>query len=100
MSDTSQIDIDYENGPSGNCPVQAEGFINGYPFYFRSRHMHWSLRVASDVDGDPFNADSWTHIEEYPISKEDEHYKVAAGYATKEECIEFIERAAKLYNER
>ena len=28
----------------GNCPVQAEGKINGKPFYFRARGECWSHR--------------------------------------------------------
>lgn len=36
----------------GNCPVQAEGTINGEPFYFRARWDHWSLGVG----GDPVSA--------------------------------------------
>lgn len=29
----------------GNCPVQAEGTIDGVPFYFRSRGERWSFSV-------------------------------------------------------
>lgn len=32
----------------GNCPVQAEGTINGKPFYFRARGQHWSLGIGDD----------------------------------------------------
>lgn len=30
----------------GNCPVQADGFIDGEPFYFRSRGQHWSIEIG------------------------------------------------------
>lgn len=30
----------------GNCPVQAEGMVDGQPFYFRARGAHWSLDVG------------------------------------------------------
>lgn len=91
------MNIVYENGPGGACPVQAEGTINGYPFYFRSRHEHWSIRIASDKDKDPYDDDAWYFIEEYPLKEGEEYPTVAAGHATKEECIEFIEKAAKKY---
>ena len=29
----------------GMCPTQAEGTINGNPFYFRARHGEWTLDV-------------------------------------------------------
>ena len=74
-------------GPVGVCPVQAEGTINGYPFYFRSRHARWSLHVASSPSGDALDEDAWTISEDYPM----------AGYATHDECIAFIERQAQTF---
>ena len=83
------------NGPGGVCPVQAEGTISGYPFYFRSRHARWSLHVASSPSGDPLDDDAWTIIEDYPLKGEtEETRRVSAGYATKDECMRFIERHA------
>lgn len=89
------MDIQYTNGPGGVCPVQAEGTISGYPFYFRSRGESWSLRVASSPSSDPLDDDAWVVTEDYPLEDEDYEYRhVAAGYATKAECIRFIERHA------
>lgn len=39
----------------GYAPVQAEGRVNGLPFYWRSRHEHYSLSVAADPGGDPLH---------------------------------------------
>jgi len=90
------VEVIYTSEPAGTCPVQAEGTINGYPFYFRSRHARWSMRIASSKEGDPFNNDALFIEEDYP-TKEDqaEHRRVSAGYASKEECTEFIERCAE-----
>lgn len=33
-------------GIGGNCPVQAEGTIDGAPFYFRARGEHWSIEIG------------------------------------------------------
>ena len=30
----------------GMCPTQAEGTMNGNPFYFRARHGDWTLTVV------------------------------------------------------
>ena len=44
----------------GNCPVQAEGTINGNAFYFRARGQSWSLGIGgADPCGDP----EWEHRE-------------------------------------
>ena len=40
----------------GACPFQANGKINGFPFYFRARHGMWTLevaRVGEDPVGNP-----------------------------------------------
>jgi len=92
------MDIQYSNGPCGSCPVQAEGTISGYPFYFRSRHARWSLHVASSPSGDPLDDDAWSTIEDYPVIGEtEENRRVSAGYATENECIAFIERHAATF---
>lgn len=40
----------------GYCPVQADGYVDTLPFYFRARGEHWSLQVAADPDGDAVGA--------------------------------------------
>jgi hypothetical protein len=37
----------------GNCPLQAEGTINGVPFYFRARGGSWSMGIGQDPVGIP-----------------------------------------------
>jgi len=37
----------------GLCPVQAEGTIDGKPFYFRARHRQWSIGIGDDPVGAP-----------------------------------------------
>lgn len=44
--DTVDEPIVVIHGIGGNCPVQAEGTINGAPFYFRARGEHWSMEVG------------------------------------------------------
>lgn len=54
----------------GMCPVQAEGTVGGFPFYFRARHTSWEFAVAEkgkdpvDVCCDPamkgfYRAEPW-----------------------------------------
>lgn len=38
--------------PSGNCPVQAEGYFLGHYFYFRARGEHATIEF-NKVEGGP-----------------------------------------------
>lgn len=78
----------------GNCPVQAEGTIDGMPFYFRARGEHWSFSVADTPDGPPVEGKGFYYEEDYG----DEPY--AAGWMPESEAYVFIEKAAKLYRTR
>lgn len=37
----------------GYCPVQADGFVNGLPFYFHARFDTWTFAIAQTPDIDP-----------------------------------------------
>lgn len=37
---------------SGICPVQAEGTIDGLPFYFRARGQRWSIEIGKSSDAE------------------------------------------------
>lgn len=68
----------------GNCPVQADGEIDGEPFYFHARGSRWSLEIGH---GDSV----WEHTEQYS----DVQY--AAGWMTLEEARAFIAKGAELW---
>jgi hypothetical protein len=40
------------------APVQAEGVIDGRPFYFRARHEEWTFSVAEQPGLHPADIDS------------------------------------------
>lgn len=96
--------IYYTQEPSGNCPVQAEGTINGLPFYFRSRGGHWALSIAKTPNGSPLDYEnSWYHRELYdgvnrddPTTVSSDGFLFGAGWAEPEECKAFIEKAAAI----
>lgn len=72
----------------GCCPVQAEGTIDGKPFYFRARGASWSMSIGgSDIVGNP----DWYYKQAYG----DDAF--SAGYMTEEEAITFINQSANLY---
>lgn len=71
----------------GNCPVQAEGTINGKPFYFRARGEIWSLGIGG---ADPCGKPEWEHLEwfgEWPD----------AGWMTTEEATDFLKPSRRRY---
>ncbi len=46
----------------GSCPIQAEGFIDDQPFYFRARGSQWSMEIGGDV---PLGTPQWSYEEPY-----------------------------------
>lgn len=75
----------------GNCPVQAEGTVDGEPFYFRARGERWSMSVGGD---DVVGAPDWYYEEPYG----DRPY--AAGWMSEYEARRFIEEAADRWRNR
>lgn len=74
----------------GNCPVQADGTIDGVPFYFRARGSHWSMGIGPQ----PIDAPEWYHRELWC----DDPY--GAGWMSEEEAERMIRICAKWYSER
>jgi hypothetical protein len=73
----------------GQCPVQAEGKLDGNEFYFRARGERWTLSVGgADVVASP----DWHYEESYGESRFD------AGWMSKEEALNFLRKAANLYH--
>lgn len=66
----------------GNCPVQAEGTINGAPFYFRARGARWRVEV-----GEPHFWSMEQPFGEWPD----------AGWMSEDDARGFIEIAAGLF---
>lgn len=76
----------------GNCPVQAQGTVDGVSFYFRSRGEGWSFSVGAD----PLSVlmgqeEGFNYWEDYPGGA------YAAGWIEEEEALSFIETGARLY---
>lgn len=79
----------------GNCPVQAEGTINGQPFYFRARGDSWSLEVGKPGASDYVSAEwetVWEHAEWFGQWPD-------AGWMAPEQAEGFLRQAAARYAE-
>jgi hypothetical protein len=71
----------------GFCPVQAEGTVDGKPFYFRARGSHWAINIGGE---DLILQPDWRYEEDYGMWPE-------AGWMTEEEARAFIQKAVALY---
>lgn len=80
-----QLYIEYLGG---NCPVQAEGTVNGKRFYFRARGTHWSMGIGGD---EPVGEPEWIRQEKWGDGP------FAAGWMPEEEARRIIERCAAAY---
>lgn len=68
----------------GQCPVQAEGTVDGVPFYFRARHRHWTFTAGAD----PLNEDEFYISNVYGTGPHD------AGYMPEEVALGIIRYCA------
>jgi hypothetical protein len=78
----------------GACPVQAEGTINGHPFYFRYRGDEWSLTIAPK-NGDPMDIDHAV----YYRSRHDHTGEIFNGWMEDDEVREIISACAREWME-
>jgi hypothetical protein len=79
----------------GFCPVQADGTINGVPFYFRSRHTHWSIGIGEDPVAATMSGHGlYYRCEPWGDGPHD------AGYMPVEVAQAFIEQCAKDFEEQ
>lgn len=75
-------------GFGGNCPVQAEGELDGAFWYFRARGSHWSITVHVDPEQRYWCTDRselYYHDEPYGEFPD-------AGWMPREEAAAFIVR--------
>lgn len=68
----------------GNCPVQAEGTIDGVRFYFRARGSHWEFHVAQ-TDADLFKNELFSIDRSYKPGDD-----FAAGWMPQHEAVAFM----------
>jgi hypothetical protein len=79
----------------GNCPVQAEGTIDGVPFYFRARGRRWAMSIGKDPVG--ILATIETRTDEWFAEATWGTERFAAGWMPEEEARRLIDWCAAEY---
>ncbi len=76
--------------PTGNCPVQAEGWFLGYYFYFRSRWETASIEFSkTEKDWDENIISRRYYLAGFPSA--------AAGWISEKEAIRLIYKGLLLF---
>lgn len=79
----------------GNCPVQAEGTIDGAPFYFRARGDEWSIEIGGGFVLE--DASKGIPATGFYMEREYGDGPYDAGWMPVEEARSFINEAATEY---
>lgn len=53
MEEIEHNDLKLKGRIYGSAPVQADGTINGFPFYFRARRNEWTFAISENPDISP-----------------------------------------------
>lgn len=81
--------------PSGNCPVQSEGFLStGEFYYFRARGSRWRMEICESESEWAKNQIIFAYGETYPGDE------FSAGWMSKREAIKFANKAVKFYYQK
>lgn len=80
---------------AGYCPVQAEGTIDGVPFYFRARGRRWSMSIGKNpvsiLTTIEANTDEWYAESTWGLER------FAAGWMPEAEARRLVEWCASEY---
>jgi hypothetical protein len=76
------------------APVQAEGMVCGYPFYFRARYEHWTFSVSEHAGVDPVDRDAEESGRRYGFFREGRYgtESFAASWMSREDAEAIIKR--------
>lgn len=84
----------------GSAPVQGEGTINGYPFYFRARHDEWTFSISENAEVDPVDIQLIETGKKHGFFKKEPYGDEGgelAGYLEFSEAEQFIFACCRAY---
>jgi hypothetical protein len=84
----------------GYGPVQAEGTVKGFPFYFRSRHDTWTFSISENPDIDPVDIEMAEHGKKFGYFAEGQigkEWENIASYLDESKVKDIIQKCSKEY---
>lgn len=100
MQEFENKELNLKGTIQGPAPVQAEGTVNGFPFYFRARHDQWTFSISEDPEIDPVDIQMDEQGRKHGFFAEGRvggEWEYAASYLDDNSVRRIIERCASEY---
>jgi hypothetical protein len=100
MPEFENIELKLKGTVYGSGPVQAEGTVNDFPFYFRSRHDTWTFSISENPEIDPVDIQTAEQGDKYGFFQEGhigKQWEYRASYLDPDTVKEIIEKCTKSY---
>jgi hypothetical protein len=100
MQEFENLALDLKGKIYGQMPVQAEGTINGFMFYFRSRWNEWTFSISENPEIDPVDIQIPETGKQYGYfakSKYGTEFDYNASYIEYDVAIDIIQRCSADY---
>ena len=84
----------------GLAPVQADGTINGFLFYFRAKHNEWTFAISENPEVDPVDIqfpDQGKRFGYFTQGQYGGEFESKASYMDNETATEIIENCVSDY---
>jgi hypothetical protein len=93
-------DLNLSGNIYGAAPIQAEGTVNGFKFYFRARHDEWTFSISEHAEIDPVDIQFPETGKKYGYFAEDKYgteFDSKASYMEYDIAKEIIQRCSADY---
>jgi len=100
MQEFENIELKLKGKIYGSGPVQAEGTINGFPFYFRARHDMWTFSISESPEVDPVDIQMIEQGENHGFFAEGrvgQEREYVASYLNPDKVQDIIQECSKIY---
>lgn len=100
MQDFENKELNLKGKIQGPAPVQAEGTVNGFPFYFRARYDTWTFSISENPEVDPVDIQMDEQGKKYGFFAEGRvgnEWDYAASYLDDDKARHIIERCVSEY---
>ena len=100
MQEFENVELKLRGKIYGSGPVQAEGTINGFPFYFRARHDTWTFAISENPEIDPVDIQIIETGKRYGFFAEGrlgKEWEYLASYMDSDKVTEIIKKCSKEY---